>query len=243
VDRLQRFLFSRRNLVGVGLAAVGLVLYLAGPLAATGPFWLTIVVGLYFLGVIVTPKERGPKVRLDPAADTESIRDGLAELERQIRFKVADDILGKVESIRKTILDTLVQAPDRDAGNPTIFLIRQTALDYLPSALSAYLELPRLYAERRAVVNGRTPHDVLLEQLNLMDTKMREAADAILVHDSEKLQANGRFLADRFGTSSLRLDGTAVPAEAPVPAPAASESVASAETESTTTADEHERVR
>lgn len=242
MDRLQRFLFSRRNLVGVGLAAVGLVLYLAGPLAATGPFWLTIVVGLYFLGVIVTPKERGPKVRLDPAADTASIRDGLAELERQIRFKVADDILGKVESIRKTILDTLVQAPDRDAANPTIFLIRQTALDYLPSALSAYLELPRLYAERRAVVNGRTPHDVLLEQLDLMDTKMREAAEAVLVHDSEKLQANGRFLADRFGTSSLRLDAAAVPADAPVPAPA-SESIPAVETKSSVTADEHERVR
>ena len=242
MDRLQRFLFSRRSLAGVGLAAVGLVLYLAGPLAATGPFWLTIVVGLYFLGVIVVPKERGPKVRLDPAADTASIRDGLAELERQIRFKVADDILGKVESIRKTILDTLVQAPDRDTANPTIFLIRQTALDYLPSALSAYLELPRLYAERRAVVNGRTPHDVLLEQLDLMDTKMREAAEAVLVHDSEKLQANGRFLADRFGTSSLRLDGAAVPAEAPVPASAASEHVAAPEAETTTT-DERERVR
>lgn len=41
-----------------------------------------------------------------------------------------------------------------------------------------------------------------------MDTKMREAgADAVLAHDSEKLLANGRFLADRFAVPSLRLDG------------------------------------
>ena len=47
---------------------------------------------------------------------------------------------------------------------------------------------------------------MLLEQLDLIDAKMREAADAILAHDSERLLANGRFLADRFATSSLRLD-------------------------------------
>ncbi len=224
MERLQRFLFSRRSLVGAGLAGVGLVLYLTGLLAPTGPFWLTIVVALYFLGVIMTPRERGPKVRIDPAADRESIRQGLNDLVRQIQFKVAADILARVESIRNVIVDTLDGPSARDANDPTVYLIRQTALDYLPSALSAYLALPRIDAERRPVVNGRTPHDVLLEQLVLMDTKMHEAADAILAHDSEKLTANGRFLADRFGTSSLQLGRPGLaPADAPVASQAAAE--------------------
>ena len=60
--------------------------------------------------------------------------------------------------------------------DPNVHLIRQTALAYLPQALDAYLALPRIYAERRAVADGQTPHDVLLEQLSLMDSKMHERA-------------------------------------------------------------------
>ena len=246
MERVQRFLFSRRSLVGLGLAGVGLVASFAGLLAATGPFWLTIVVGLYFLGVLITPKERGPSVRLDPSADVESIRDGLDDLVRQVQFKVAADILARVESIRKLILDMLSGPSARDANDPTVYLIRQTALDYLPSALSAYLALPRIYAERRPVVGGRTPHDVLLEQLVLMDAKMHEAADAMLAHDSEKLLANGRFLADRFGTSSLRLPGpgTEAPAASEVEVPAAVPAeTPAATTESTAAVAEREQVR
>jgi hypothetical protein len=77
-----------------------------------------------------------------------------------------------------------------------------------------------------------------------MDSKMREAAEAKLAHDSERLQENGRFIADRFGTSSLRIDATPVPiaepaAEAVPAAPAAVESIADPGTEAV----ERERVR
>jgi hypothetical protein len=211
VERLLPFLVSRRSLVGFALAGVGLALNLAGVL--TGPLWLTIVVGLYFLGVLLVPRRRPIDVRLDAAADAASIRDGLDELVRQVQFKVAADILARVVSIRKAILVSLEDAPDRGVADPTVYLIRQTALDYLPSALTAYLALPRIYAERRPTMGGRTPHDVLLEQLDLMDAKMREAADAKLAHDSERLLENGRFIADRFGASSLKLDAVPVPEE------------------------------
>ena len=51
-------------------------------------------------------------------------------------------------------------------------------------------------------------------------------------HDSDKLLANGRFLADKFGVSALRLDtdigatGEAIPAPSALSIPAASEEVA-----------------
>ena len=154
---------------------------------------------------------------------------------KQIRGRVAEDILERVQRIRDSILVTLEAEPDRMAGDPTVHLIRQTALDYLPSALNAYLALPRAYAEGRGVAGGKTPHHVLLEQLDLLDTKMREAADAILAHDSERLLANGRFLADRFATSSLQLDPVAVaspvPEATPVEAAAVQEPAKVAETE------------
>jgi hypothetical protein len=249
VERVLRFLVSRRSLVGFAAAGVGLALHLVGLL--TGPLWLTIVVAMYVVGAVVVPKERGPQVQLDAAAETAAIRDGLDELLHQVRFKIAADLLAHVESIRKLVLAMLEHWPDRRAGDPTLFLIRQTALDYLPSALSAYIALPRIYAERRKSVDGRTPHDVLLEQLELMDSRMHEAYDALLAHDSERVLEEGRFLADRFGRSSLRLDAPAgdavamqVPdaeASAPDAASSPTEDAASRSTEAAAAA-ERERV-
>ena len=46
---------------------------------------------------------------------------------------------------------------------------------------------------------------MLLEQLELMDSKMREVADDIARHDSDRLLANGRFIAERFATARSSL--------------------------------------
>jgi len=236
VERALRFLVSRKSLVGFVLAGAGLALHVLG-VVPMGPFWLTVVVALYVLGAVITPKPRGPQVQLDAAADTAAIRDGLDELLHRVRFKVARDILDRVESIRSQILLTLERSPDRGSGDPTVYLIRQTALDYLPSALSAYLEMPRVYAERRKVAGGRTAHDVLLEQLVLMDARLREAHEAMIAHDSDRLLENARFLADRFGTSALRIDRPAGDPQAseavPVGEPAA---VATSEADTDATA-------
>ena len=47
---------------------------------------------------------------------------------------------------------------------------------------------------------------MLLEQLDLMDRRLADVADDIARHDSDKLLANGRFLAEKFAVSSLQLD-------------------------------------
>lgn len=46
---------------------------------------------------------------------------------------------------------------------------------------------------------------MLLDQLTLLDSKMNEVADAVNKNDTDALLANGRFLEDRFGGSSLKL--------------------------------------
>jgi hypothetical protein len=223
MERLTHFLYSRRSLVGSGLAIAGLALHFVG--LVTGPLWLPIVVGLYLIGVLLVPSEQRLNFTLDAQSSADEIRKGLDRIVIQTRGRVALDIADRIGHIRDSILVTLDADGGNVAGDPAVRDIRQTALDYLPAALNAYLALPRAYAEARPVAGGRTPHDALLEQLDLMDTKMREAADAILAHDSEALLANGRFLADRFATSALKID--AVPAAASVVAPAAPAAVTS----------------
>jgi hypothetical protein len=55
------------------------------------------------------------------------------------------------------------------------------------------------------VQDGKTPKEVLLDQLTLLENKMSEVADDVHRNDSDRLLANGRFLQERFGRSPLSL--------------------------------------
>jgi hypothetical protein len=205
VRRLERFLYSRRNIVGSLLALVGVGLNLVGLVGF--PAWLPITAGLYLIGYLLTPAEPNLEVELSAAEDASEVREGLGRLLRGIKGKVADDLYAKTVSIQSSILGTLDAEGATSEADPNVYLIRQTALSYLPEAFSTYLRMPRLMAERRAIADGRTPHDVLLEQLDLMDRRLADVADDIARHDTDRLLANGRFLAEKFGTSRLQLDG------------------------------------
>lgn len=202
--RLEPFVYSRRNIAGCVLAMGGLALYLIG--ITGGLIGLGLIAALYALGFLVVPPERGVPQTLDPSQEPDKVRDELARLIISIRGRVADDIYARVQSIRDSILATLPQngAAGQSLADPNIYLINKTALAYLPQALDTYLALPRIYAERRAVADGRTPHDALLEQLSLMDSKLQEVAEDAVRNDTEKLLANGRFLQERFASSALK---------------------------------------
>jgi len=226
---LEAYLYSRRNIVGSLLALGGLALHFVGLVA--GPFWLPITIGLYAIGALLVPGEKGLEVQLGAAQDAAEIRSGLERLLRSLRGRVADDLYARVQSIQGSILATLeVEGRAGDTVDPNVYLIRQTALSYLPEALSTYLRLPRVMAERRRVADGRTPHDVLLDQLDLMDRRLADVADDMARHDSDRLLANGRFLAEKFGTSDLEID-EAVAGSAAVPAAPAAQTAAEAAAE------------
>ena len=222
--RIEAFLYSRRNIVGSLLALGGLALHFVGLLA--GLEWLPITAALYLIGVLLVPGEQGLVLQLGAAQDASEVRTGLDRLVRSLRGKVADDLLVKVGRIQASILATLeTEGSAGDSADPNVYLIRQTALAYLPDAFETYLRMPRIMAERRAIAGGRTPHDVLLDQLDLMDRRLADVADDMARHDSDKLLANGRFLAEKFGVSSLHLDDgtveTAAASSASVALPAA----------------------
>jgi hypothetical protein len=232
--RLESYLYSRRNLVGSALAVAGLALHFVGLVA--GLEWLPITIGLYLIGALLVPAEQGLAIQLGAAQDASEVRDGLDRLLGQLRGKVADDLYAKVVSIQGSILATLAtEGASGDAADPNVYLIRQTALAYLPDAFATYLRMPRLMAERRAIAGGRTPHDVLLDQLDLMDSRLADVADDMARHDSDKLLANGRFIAEKFAVSSLHVPAAeamaAAPVEAAAPVDAAPEPVSEAATE------------
>lgn len=213
---VEAYLYSRRNIVGCLLALVGLVLHFVGLLA--GLEWLPITAGLYLIGVLLVPAEQGIALELGAAQDSSEVRAGLDRLIKGLKGKVADDLIARVVSIQGSILATLTtDGAAGDGADPNVYLIRQTALAYLPDAFDTYLRMPRLMAERRPIAGGQTPHDVLLGQLDLMDHRLADVADDMSRHDSDKLLANGRFLAEKFGVSGLRIDPDGGPPTALLP--------------------------
>ena len=111
----------------------------------------------------------------------------------------------RAQDIADTIMGILPHYADFPPGSPDLFVVGRTATDYLPSALQAYVSLPRAYATLHKMQNGKTADQILGEQLTLLAAKMNEVADAVQKKDSNALLANGRFLEERFGASPQAL--------------------------------------
>jgi hypothetical protein len=202
VNPILRYLYSGKNIVGSGLALFGLVLFFAGVI--TTFFWPFVVVALYGIGALLAPGP--PKVALAGTSfDPDSIR---RSLQRQLAIangKLSPDLQAKLQDIADTIMGILPHYAEFPPGSPDLFVVGRTATDYLPSALQAYLNLPRAYATLHKMPNGKTADQVLGDQLTLLGSKMNEVADAVHKKDSDALLANGRFLEEKFGASPLAL--------------------------------------
>jgi hypothetical protein len=80
-----------------------------------------------------------------------------------------------------------------------LYLVRQTAREYLPRTVEAYLALPPVDAERRLTPDGKTALDELQDQLHLLDAKLDDIASGLHDDHLDRLLANRQFLEDRFG--------------------------------------------
>jgi hypothetical protein len=171
-----------------------------------GPFpvWVLVVVGLYAAGAVLGPRRR-PKVARD-TFDPRQIRQSLDRAYQMTHGRLPADAQSKVAEIRREILELLPHAAQFPPGSADLYVLRRMALDYLPTTIESYLALPPSYATGRVVKEGKTPLEVMREQLDLLDARMDEITDAVHQRDSDRLLANGIFLEDRFGKQAGGLD-------------------------------------
>jgi hypothetical protein len=109
------------------------------------------------------------------------------------------DIQVKVEQIRRKV-DVLLGYADRfPPFSQDLYLVRQTASDYLPRTIDTYLSMPRPTAEKPLSTSGKTAHEELKAQLDLLDSKLDDIAQDLERQDTDRLLANRRFLEQRFG--------------------------------------------
>ena len=90
---------------------------------------------------------------LDPG----DLERAMAEQRRRILGRVPDDVLAAVGRIHDLIREVLDRRDALPPGSPDAFVVERTALDYLPTALESYLNLPRGYANRVPVSRAAPP--------------------------------------------------------------------------------------
>jgi hypothetical protein len=202
-DRILRWFYGLPNIVGTVLALVGLALFLGGVING----WLVplIVLGLYALGAVVTPRPRaigGGLTGSGGELDSRQIESELKRIVSQAEQRLPNELAAKVAAIQGTILDLLPRINASSIDRRDLFALERTVAEYLPQTLNNYLTLPRVYADSHAVAGGKTPRKLLAGQLDLIEEKMQAISEAVAKDDVDKLLAQGRFLEERFGKNT-----------------------------------------
>ena len=151
-----------------------------------------------------------------------------------VRGKVHKSVLVRVNNICTLIEQVLPRADQLGAGSEEMHVLTRMATDYLPGAIDPYLALPRAYAERMPLSDGRTAIQALCAQLDVMYAQMGQVVDAVMRSDGDRLLANGRFLEDKFGQNPLNLPPDPKPhsqPESPAPVPPLSQHIVQAITQ------------
>lgn len=199
-DRLWLYLYSNRNIAGSLLALAGLSLYF---LNVIDSYWYLIVPGLYLAGALAFPQSSEDRLQLKNQITADEIRKELNSLTFKIRRKVSKQILQRVKSIKESIFVILPYISDVNSSDPNVYIIRRTALEYLPKTLENYLKLPPAYARFHPVRDGKTAEQILEEQLAILDREMKEIVIDHSKNDVQAMLAHGRFLEEKFNESEL----------------------------------------
>jgi hypothetical protein len=202
VRRLARYATSTKNVVGLGLAIVALLLHFVG---LVGSIWPLVVVGLYVVGALAAPPDRRDSAISTRTLDPASIQRVLNQVDARVKRGVPPEFAAAVHRITGGIRDLLTRVAEQPAASEDVFVLSQMASDYLPATVDGYLKLPQSYAMQHKGPDGRTPYEMACAQLALLDRKLGDVSDAMLKGDSDELAAHGRFLEESFGESSLSL--------------------------------------
>ena len=141
-----------------------------------------------------------------PAPPTSAeILASVERVEQQIEGRVPPAVTARVHRITGTVEEMVPRLDRLGGGSQQAHTVVATATSYLPEAVGAYLRLPRDFADRRVVAQGKTSLMLLCDQLDLLGVTLDKISDAVSRADAAALVAHGAFLADKFRDSSIAL--------------------------------------
>src|SRR5271166_1910572 len=196
---LQLFFYSTGNIAGCLLAMGGLGLFFGGIIHA---YWWAIVAGLYGVGALGWPRSDLAGTAQRTELSTEHLAQQVRKLVDSVAHGLPKDALEILHSIQGTLSELLPRLQElRERGVISAkdsFTVVETVRRYLPDTLAEYLRLPRFYAQMQTLADGRTASQTLLDQLQVLDSSLKEVAKSAFAGDAETLVSNGQFLLAKF---------------------------------------------
>jgi len=177
-------------LVGIGLSLIDPV----------GPQAVILIAAFYLAGVVATPAPpRIARFGFDPR----QVERRLAETISAVSGRVPPDVMIRLRRIELTIRAEILPRLDRlPPGSADLYLVRSTGCEYLPAALDAYLCLPPGYVSMQPGTEGQSALNILVEELGLLEARMRSVTATLHRADMDRLLAHRRFLVERFSQDS-----------------------------------------
>lgn len=216
---ISRYLLSTKNIAGLALAVLAVLAQLVFGL---GPLWPLIAIAAYGVGALLAPGT--PVLAVlgsGGGASREELEDRLKALSRTVGDKrLENDLMTSLSTVLTNLRDIVSRWDELGAAPDQRHTVQQIIGDYLPTSLESYLKLPPGYTSQNS-----KPHDELLDQLRLLNTESGKIRDAVYARTLDALSDQGRFLREKFRTSSLDLGpgdgGDPPPPALPPPTPRA----------------------
>ena len=164
---------------------------------------LIVLLGAYFNRRSRLKAQPSPPPPAESGLNADDIPRALSDLLGSMIGTVPLDVITKYQSIHRLMLSMLPRMGQLAGTSEDLYILHRTASDYLPTAVRSYLSVALSDAAEEPLPDGRTPHQVVLEQLDLIETRLREIADALDSNDRDRLLIHGRFLEDRFGAKPI----------------------------------------
>lgn len=162
-----------------------------------------------------TPDASDDRLTLPAPPTADDVYAALDDTEQLLTSRALPSVVtARGQRVVDTVRDTVPRL-QRLSGSGLGYTIIATATDYLPEAIGGYQRLPRRYADTRPVDGAKTSLMVLVDQLDLLGLTMDKVFDAVFRDDARELVAQGRFIAEKFGSAgaggALRIEQDEAP--------------------------------
>lgn len=193
-DADSSFLLSRKNIVGVVIALLVIVMHVT---VGLGFLWPLVAVCGWGAGVLLTPKKK-PKP-IDPATlPTEVVlrRSLQATMGRLSAGEVPDKVLAKATELQRSAQYVLGNWEDLE-GEPKHQLTMSDIISvYFPQVVSDYVEVPNIFHPDAV--------DSVIQSLDALTHAVERIRNAMVQHSLDTLSSNAKLLEQRFSQPSLQ---------------------------------------
>src|SRR5262249_6550762 len=154
--------------------------------------WLAITAGLYAAGWLLGRRSPQLERRIEGSLTVDETLQHLHTVIRRAAPHLTEEMRARLAAIPQPVAQVLPPLVGGGGGDQ-LFTVRETVLRYLPETLANYVALPAAFRATHPLEGGRTARELLREQLDVLDDKMREVVSAVAASDAQALLANGQF--------------------------------------------------